>query len=179
MKTMKRYCVICNTANKNSGVRKTKQKRLMLASNITVCYKEKPIFTKNQEVIQQTFIDLQDVLETSSRHLQKVLEDVFETSWKIRNCYAENAYQTSSRHPLKMSWTHVLQTFSRNVFKTSSRYVLKLPFRLLWDQQRFKGKESLSVSNKPKSISDKYLSTTSIKSKTTSRQIQDALIRKQ
>ena len=39
MKTMKTYCVNCqkNAANKNSSFRRTKQNRLMLVSNFTIC----------------------------------------------------------------------------------------------------------------------------------------------
>ena len=52
---------------------------------------------------------LRDVLKTSSRRLQ----DVFKTSWKTKNCYAEDLLKTSWRHVLKTSWTRfedVLQT---------------------------------------------------------------------
>ena len=48
---MGKYCVSCkkNTANKNSIVRRSKQKRLMLATNCTNCGKEKPRFIQNKE----------------------------------------------------------------------------------------------------------------------------------
>ena len=48
---METYCVSCkkNTMKKNSSVRKTKQNRLMLLSNCTVCGKQKSRFIKNQE----------------------------------------------------------------------------------------------------------------------------------
>ena len=41
-KTMETYCISCKkyTANENSGVRKTKQNRLMLLSNCTFCGKK-------------------------------------------------------------------------------------------------------------------------------------------
>ena len=46
--------------------------------------------------------------KTSSRRLQDVfarcLQDIFETSWKTKNCYAEDVLKTSSRHILKTSW---------------------------------------------------------------------------
>ena len=38
---------------------------------------------------------------TSSIRLQDVLRDVFKTSWKTKNCYAEDVLKTSSRHVLK------------------------------------------------------------------------------
>ena len=49
---METYCVSCkkNTANKNSSVRKTKQNKLMLLSNCTVCGKKMLTFIKNQEL---------------------------------------------------------------------------------------------------------------------------------
>ena len=46
-----------------------------------------------------------------SRRLQDVLRDVFKTSWKTKNCYAEDLFKTPSRH----------------VFKTSSR-----PANVFW-----------------------------------------------
>ena len=49
---MQTYCVSCKkyTANENSSVRKTKQKRLMLLSHCTICGKKKSTFIKNQEL---------------------------------------------------------------------------------------------------------------------------------
>ena len=47
----------------------------------------------------------------------------------------------------------------------SSRDVLKPPSRRLGDQKRFTGKESLSVSNKSKSVSDKSISNEYMSSK--------------
>ena len=46
-----------------------------------------------------------------SRRLEDVLRDVFKTSWKTKNCYAEDLLKTPSRH----------------VFKTSSR-----PANVFW-----------------------------------------------
>ena len=47
---MENYYVSCkkNTSNKNSSVRRTKQNRLILASNCTVC-KRKSRFIKNHK----------------------------------------------------------------------------------------------------------------------------------
>ena len=49
---METYCVSCkkHTTNENSSVRKTKQNRLMLLSNCTICGKKKSTFRKNQEL---------------------------------------------------------------------------------------------------------------------------------
>ena len=35
-----------------------------------------------------------------------VFQDVLKTSWKTKNCYAEDVFKTSSRHVLKTSWRH-------------------------------------------------------------------------
>ena len=99
---------------------------------------------KNGEQSQQTFVGLQDVLKTSSRHVlktsstrlqrnnfmssktswrrfQDLSQDVLKTSWKTKNCYAEDVFKTSWRHVLKTSWRHVLKTSWRHILKTSSR----------------------------------------------------------
>ena len=51
---------------------------------------------------------LQDVFSVTIfrflRRLQDVLRDVYKTSWKTKNCYAEGALKTSSRHVLKTFW---------------------------------------------------------------------------
>ena len=48
---MKTYCVSCkrNTVNEKSGVRKTKQNRLMPLPNFAVCGMKKSTFIKNEE----------------------------------------------------------------------------------------------------------------------------------
>ena len=52
IKAMETYCVSCkkSTENKNSSVRKTKQKRLMLLSNCAVSGKKASTFTKNKQL---------------------------------------------------------------------------------------------------------------------------------
>ena len=47
---METYCVSCKkkTANKTSSVRRTKQNRLTLVSNSSICSKKKSKFFKNQ-----------------------------------------------------------------------------------------------------------------------------------
>ena len=115
---------------------------------------------------QQTFVGLQDVLKTFSRHVLKTsltclqrnnftssktssrrLGDVFKTScktsWKTKNCYAEDVFKTSSRHFLKTSWRYVLKTSWRHALKTSWRHVLKTFSRRLGDK-----KIGIAVSNK-------------------------------
>ena len=49
---METYCVSWKKyiANENSSVRKTKENRLMLLSNCTICGKNKSIFGKNKEL---------------------------------------------------------------------------------------------------------------------------------
>ena len=48
---MEKYCIIRkkNTANKSSTVRRTRQNRLMLVSNRTICGKKKSWFIKSHE----------------------------------------------------------------------------------------------------------------------------------
>ena len=48
---METYCVTCkkNTLNKNSSIRRTRQNRLMLASNCATCVKKKSRFIKNHK----------------------------------------------------------------------------------------------------------------------------------
>ena len=49
---METYCVSWKKyiANENSSVRKTKENRLMLSPNCTICGKNKSIFGKNKEL---------------------------------------------------------------------------------------------------------------------------------
>ena len=49
---MEAYCVSSKkyTTNENSNVRKTKQNRLMLLSNYSICGKKKLISIKNKEL---------------------------------------------------------------------------------------------------------------------------------
>ena len=46
----------------------------------------------------------------SWRRLEDILQDVLKTSWKTKNCYAEDVLKKSSRHVLKVPWRHVLKT---------------------------------------------------------------------
>ena len=85
----------------------------------------------------QTFVALEDVLKTSSRHVLK-------TSSK---CLQRNNFSSS-----KTSWRRledVLKTSSRHVFKTSSRHVFKtssrrLPGMFYWEYLLLKNLKSVS-----------------------------------
>ena len=59
---------------------------------------------------------LEDVLQ---RCFKDLLQDISKTSWKTKNCYAEDFLKTSWRHVLKKSWRHVLKMSWRYVLKTS------------------------------------------------------------
>ena len=63
--------------------------------------------------------------KTFSRRLCKTclrrLEDALKTSWKTKNCYAEDVLKTSSRHNLKTSWRRLedQQTFAGLILKAT------------------------------------------------------------
>ena len=89
---------------------------------------------------------LQEVFKTPWRRLGRCLEDisqdVLNTSWKTKNCYAEDVFKTSFRHVFKTSWRHVLKTSWR---QTNCLLGISVP------------KKSKYISNKSifsKSISD-------------------------
>ena len=102
----------------------------------------------------KTFVDLQDVLKTSSRHvlstsstrLQRKNFSSSKTSWMTKNCYGEDVLKTSWRHVFKTSWRHILQTYWR--------YILKTSWRRLEDRKCLLG---ISVSNKSKCVSNKSI----------------------
>ena len=80
----------------------------------------------NKTLIEKNILDYENKnsnnkVKTSSRRLQDLLQDVFRTSWKTKNCYAEDVLKTSWRHVLKTFWRHVLKTSWRCLAKTSSR----------------------------------------------------------
>ena len=60
IKTMETYFVSCkkNAANKNSSFRRTRQNRLMLASNCAICGKKKSRFIKNQEASRLELLEV-------------------------------------------------------------------------------------------------------------------------
>ena len=89
----------------------------------------------------------------SWRRLEDILQDVLKTSWKTKNCYAED----------------VLKTCLEDVLKTCLEDVLKT----LWRQTKYL--LGISVSNKSKCVSSKSIFHKSIF--LILRRIQNALIR--
>ena len=71
------------------------------------------------DLTQQTFAALQDVLKTFSRHLLKTSSTCLQhnnfTSCKTKNYYVDDVFKTSSRHVLNTSWRHILKTSSRRL----------------------------------------------------------------
>ena len=47
---------------------------------------------------------LEDVFSITVFCLPRRLQDVFKTSWKMKNCYGQDVLRLSSRHVLKRSW---------------------------------------------------------------------------
>ena len=115
-----------------------------------------------KEWTQRTFVGLEDVLKTSSRHilktsslrlhyvfsvtifllprhLQDVLkascEDVLKTSWKIKHCYAKDVFKTSWKPVVKTSWRYLLKSFWIHILNTPWRHVLKTSSRRLQGKQ--------------------------------------------
>ena len=70
-------------------------------------------------------------IDATSQQTFVGLEDVFKTSWKTKNCYAEAVFKKCWRHILKTSWRHVLKTCLEDVFKT----FLKRSWRHYGDKQ--------------------------------------------
>ena len=61
----------------------------------------------------------------SVRHLEDILQDVLKTSWKTKNCYAEDVLKTCLEDVLKTCLEDVLKTFLEDVLKTCLEDVLK------------------------------------------------------
>ena len=114
------------------------------------------------------------VLNTSRRRLQHVfsvtilclprrLEDVLKTScktsWKTKNCYAEDVLKTCPEDVLKTCLEDVLKTCIEDVLKTCLEDVLKTcledVLKTLWRQAKYL--LGISVSNKSKCVSDKSI----------------------
>ena len=82
---------------------------------------------------QQKFAGLQGVLKMSSRHVLKKssthlqcnnftsCEGVLKTSWKTKNCYAEDILKTCLEDALKTCLENVLKTYLEDAFKRSWR----------------------------------------------------------
>ena len=69
---------------------------------------------------------LQHVFSVTVLRLPRRLEDVLKksckTSWKTKNCYAEDVLKTSWRHDLKTSWRHILKTSWRHYGEKQNTY---------------------------------------------------------
>ena len=80
-----------------------------------------------------------DVLKTSWRRLEDLLQDVLEDQkllrWKRLEDSWRHVLKTSWRHVLKRSWRHILKTSWGHVLKTSLRHVLKMSAKRLGDKQ--------------------------------------------
>ena len=119
----------------------------------------------NLQLTQQTFVGLQDM---SWRRLEFMsCRRLAKTSWKEKNCYAEDVFKTSWRHGLKTSWRHALKTSWGHILKTSSR-------RLGDKQIVYWG--YLYLTNLNVYLTNLYLTTLYL---TNLRRIQNALIRTQ
>ena len=55
------------------------------------------------------------------RRLEDISKDVLKTSWKTKNCYAEEVLKTSLEDVLKTCLKEVLKTYLEDVLKTSWR----------------------------------------------------------
>ena len=87
------------------------------------------------------------------------LEDVFKTSWKTKNCYAEDVLKTCLEDVLKTCLEDVLKTYLEDVLKTCLEDVLKTcledVLKTLWRQAKYL--LGISVSNKSKCVSNKSI----------------------
>ena len=90
---------------------------------------------------------LQDVLKTSWRHLEDVLEDEKLLHWRR----LEDVLKTCLEDVLKTCLEDVLKTCLEDVLKTCLEDVLKT----LWRQAKYL--LGISVSNKPKCVSNKSI----------------------
>ena len=121
---------------------------------------------KNGEQSQQTFVGLQDVLKTSSRHVLKTSSTRLQrnnftsskTSWRRLEDVFKTSHKTSSRRigrrkivTLKTSLRRLEDMPWRYVLKASWRYTLKMSWR------QAKILLVISVSNKSKWVSNKSL----------------------
>ena len=123
------------------------------------------------QIPQKIFVDLQDVLKMSSKH-------VLRTSWRYlqRNNFSSCKYifKTSWMHLQDMSFEYILKKSwkTRNCsvedfFKTSWRHLQDVSRNRVSDvlktNKMFTGKESISVSNKSGSAKRYKISPTSFK----------------
>ena len=104
---------------------------------------------------RQTFVGLEDVFKTCFEDvLQRRFEDILKTSWKTKNCYAEDVLKTCLEDVLKRCLEYTLKTCLEDLLKIlwrQPKYLLEISVYLSWDNK------SKCVSAKPafhKSISD-------------------------
>ena len=85
------------------------------------------------------------------RRLEDILQDVLKTSWKTKNCYAEDVLKTCLEDVLKTLLEDFLKACLEDVLKTYLEDVLKT----LWKQTKYS--QGISVSNKSKCLSNKSI----------------------
>ena len=85
------------------------------------------------------------------RRLEDVLNKSCKTSWKTKNCYAEDVLKTCLEDVLKTCLEDVLKACLEDVLKTCLEDVLKT----LWRQAKYL--LGISVSNKSKCVSNKSI----------------------
>ena len=121
------------------------------------------------------------VFKTFSRRLGKSLQNIFKSSSRRLGRQEIITLKTSSKCPQDMAWRRFQEMSWRLLQDMSSRNLQDISCGPLTDvletSKMFTGKESIFVSNKSKSVSDKYLLTNLYP--TNLRRIQEALIRTQ
>ena len=60
--------------------------------------------------------------KTFWRRLEDVLKTSCKTSWKAKNCYAEDVFKTSWRHVLKLSWSPIWKTSLKRLRRKQNVY---------------------------------------------------------
>ena len=105
---------------------------------------------------------LQHVFSVTIFCLPRRLEDVLKTSWKTKNCYAEDVLKTCLEEVLrtcledflKTCLEDVLKTSWRHILKTSWRHVLKTSSRRLGDKKKW---GYLHLTNLNVCVSNKFI----------------------
>ena len=107
--------------------------------------------TSSRRLQDMSWKRLQHVFSITILRLPRRLQDVFKTSWKTKNCYAEDVLKTCLEDVLKTCLEDVLKTCLEDVLKTCLEDVLKT----LWRQAKYL--LGISVSNKSKCVSNKSI----------------------
>ena len=117
---------------------------LYLYSSIVI--RNEKIFWKHGPYCsQQTFVGLEDVLKTCSKHVLKTSSTRLQrnnftsskTSWKTKNCYAEDVLKTCLEDVLKTYLEDILDTCLEDVLKTCFKDVLNTCLEILWRQTKY------------------------------------------